>query len=629
MVKSKIVKRIVYEENKDKEVTDINGESTVYEINIVKFHVRVNIILGKVNDMYSDDSLLFFNIYLLNLEDSVDSKIGIFEINANDYDAFKISEDIQTMGHVLWFSNLSENDFSNITIDYESDKSDEVDTTSIASNYGNKLFNFTKIELIPETKEIANDIRKSFTSDNERHFWIQEFMKNANYDLVDNEGNGDCFFCVIRDALKYVGIDLSVSTIRNLLAKEVDDTIYMNYKEQYEMYLTSIENDKKHIKSLNKKYRVLEKETINMTDKRKKMKNMKELEKIKLQHDKLKGEKKISEDLLSDFIFMSDISSIKDFKKYILSNNFWADTWVISTLERILNIKCILMASDSYEQGDKDNVIQCNQLGDDKLIKEGEFRPDYYIIMDYNGNHYKLIRYSRKGIFNFDEIPYDLKNLIIYKCLEGEMGPYNIIPEFKELKKNNMLYKRNYEVDLDNIYSSNTVLQLYNKSSDKLPGKGSGETINESDIAKYSELKKKKNWRRMLSHMWPLEIEIDGNRFQSVEHFMQANKFKNSSDLFKQFTLQSNSTLSTHPEKAVLMGAENSSIRDSKYKIDPSYETRYNDLMSKALYQKFVKNSEFKKLLKETRDSKLMEYRRAKYPRVMDELMKLREEISK
>ena len=42
----------------------------------------------------------------------------------------------------------------------------------------------------------------------------------------------------------------------------------------------------------------------------------------------------------------------------------------------------------------------------------------------------------------------------------------------------------------------------------------------------------------MLSHMWPLEIEVDGNRFQSVEHFMQANKFKNSPDLFKQFTLQ-------------------------------------------------------------------------------------------
>jgi predicted NAD-dependent protein-ADP-ribosyltransferase YbiA (DUF1768 family) len=129
--------------------------------------------------------------------------------------------------------------------------------------------------------------------------------------------------------------------------------------------------------------------------------------------------------------------------------------------------------------------------------------------------------------------------------------------------------------------------------------------------------------------MWPLEIEVDGNRFQSIEHFMQANKFKNSSDLFKQFTLQSNSTLSTHPEKAVLMGAENSSIRDSKYKIDPSYESSYDELMTKALYQKFVKNPEFKKLLKETRDSKLMEYRRAKYPRVMDELMKLREEISK
>jgi len=629
MVKSEIKKRIVYEEKRDIDGSDINNESPVYELNIVKFHKRVSIILGKKNIMYEDDSVFFFNIYLLNNDDSVVSKIGIFELELKDYDIFEISEDIEKIGNILWFSNITENDFLDTSLEYESDVSDEVDMSSVGSNYGKKLSNFNKIELTPETKETAEFIRKSFTSDPDRHYWIQEFMKNANYDIVDNEGNGDCFFCVIRDAFKYVGLDISVLTIRNLLAKELDDTIYMNYKEQYEMYLSSIENDKKMIRSLNKKYGILEKETINLTDKKKKLKNIKELEKIKIEHDKLKNEKKISEELLGDFIFMSDISSLKEFKKYVLTNNFWADTWVISTIERILNIKCILMSSDSYEEGDKDNVIQCNQSGDDKLLKDGEFRPDYYIVMDYTGNHYKLIRYNRKGILKFNEIPYDLTNLILYKCLEGDMGPYNIIPEFKERKKKSIHYKRDYEVDLDNIYSSTTVFQVYNKSSNKVPGKGSGETINKSDIVKYSELEKKKNWRRMLSHMWPLEIDIDGNRFQSVEHFMQANKFKNSSELFKQFTLQSNSTLSTNPEKAVLMGAENSSIRDSKYKIDPNYESRYDELMSKALYQKFVKNSEFKKLLKETRDAKLMEYRRAKYPRVMDELMKLREEISK
>ena len=109
----------------------------------------------------------------------------------------------------------------------------------------------------------------------------------------------------------------------------------------------------------------------------------------------------------------------------------------------------------------------------------------------------------------------------------------------------------------------------------------------------------------------------------------KAYKFINYPEFFNQFTLESKSTLSTHPEKAVLMGSENSTLRDKKYKIDPSYSGKYDDLMQKALRQKYMKNSEFKNLLKKTNDAKIMEYRRAKYPRVMDELMKLREELSK
>ena len=65
MVKSEIKKRIVYEEKRDIDGSDINNESPVYELNIVKFHKRVSIILGKKNIMYEDDSVFFFNIYLL------------------------------------------------------------------------------------------------------------------------------------------------------------------------------------------------------------------------------------------------------------------------------------------------------------------------------------------------------------------------------------------------------------------------------------------------------------------------------------------------------------------------------------------------------------------------------------
>lgn len=630
MVKSKINKKIVYEEFKNIDVGDIDHETTVYEVNVVKYHKRVNIILGKENNDYENEKVIYYNIYLLNDDDSIRNKIGVFELSPSDNEIFINTEDIENIGNILWFSNLSEVDLSITSLEYESDMSDDVDKTSVASTYGDKVSNFNKIIINEETKELADKIRGNFTSNAKRHNWVQEFMKNMNYDVVDNEGNGDCFFCVIRDALIYTGTDISIVTMRNLLAKEIDEDLYINYKEQYEMYSTSLMNDKKKLKSLNKKYKLLEKETINLDDKNKKIKNMKEMEKIKGEHDKVKEEMKLSEELLQEFIYMSDIETVGEFRKFALSNSFWADTWVVSTIERILNIKCILLSSDAYEEGDKDNVIHCNQLNDDILNKKGEFIPDYYIIMDYNGYHYQLIRYGKKGIFKFNEIPFDLKNLILYKCLEGDNGPYNIIPDFAKMKRDKGVMKsKKYDLDLDNIYGSKTVFQIYNKSSDKLPGKGVGEKIEDSEITKYSELKKIKDWRRKLSHMWPLEIEINGDTFKTVEHYVQANKFVNYPDLYKQFTVDSKSTISLNPEKAILMGAANSSIRDKKYKIDPSYETRYSELLNYALRKKFIGNSEFKNLLKKTNDAKIMEYRRARTPRVMDELMKLRKEIIK
>jgi hypothetical protein len=38
---------------------------------------------------------------------------------------------------------------------------------------------------------------------------------------------------------------------------------------------------------------------------------------------------------------MKGVENLDQFKRVIKSCNFWADTWAISTLERILNIKLI------------------------------------------------------------------------------------------------------------------------------------------------------------------------------------------------------------------------------------------------------------------------------------------------
>ena len=64
MVKSILKKKIVYEEDFNIDNEDLNHESDVYEVNILKLHDRVNIILGKERRDYIEDSVIFFNIYL-------------------------------------------------------------------------------------------------------------------------------------------------------------------------------------------------------------------------------------------------------------------------------------------------------------------------------------------------------------------------------------------------------------------------------------------------------------------------------------------------------------------------------------------------------------------------------------
>ena len=65
-----------------------------------------------------------------------------------------------------------------------------------------------EIQKIPLTEQTALDAqqeRTTFDKKDKSVTWIQQFMKNMNYGIVENEGKGECLFAVIRDGLKTVG----------------------------------------------------------------------------------------------------------------------------------------------------------------------------------------------------------------------------------------------------------------------------------------------------------------------------------------------------------------------------------------------------------------------------------------
>jgi predicted NAD-dependent protein-ADP-ribosyltransferase YbiA (DUF1768 family) len=99
--------------------------------------------------------------------------------------------------------------------------------------------------------------------------------------------------------------------------------------------------------------------------------------------------------------------------------------------------------------------------------------------------------------------------------------------------------------------------QFWSKSSDKEPGKGTGEYIH--SIKEYRDLRKIKDWRKMLSNFYVSPFVLDGKTWSSVEHFYHASKFRDSSNkdnfnYYETFSLESNSPWSKDPQKAWMAG---------------------------------------------------------------------------
>ena len=298
-----------------------------------------------------------------------------------------------------------------------------------------------------------------------------------------------------------------------------------------------------------------------------------EAKSVKEQHDRLVEEKKVTAEILKEYKFMKGVDSLDAFKSKIRKCDFWADTWAISTLERILNIKFIVMSSDLYKSGDLKNVLQCGQLNDTILEQRGRFMPEFYIMIDHTGSHYKLIGYKKKMIFKFVEIPYDIKKMIAEKCLEKNAGPFALIPDFQKFKATQAKtvikeaqYEDLTEAKLRGLYDDNIVFQFYSKSVGKpLPGKGNGEKIPNERLKEFSELATIPEWRKKLSNFWVQPFSLDNHQWASVEHYYQGSKFKKTfPDFYLSFSLDSGTDLSKDPAMAKAAGGKSGKFQGTR-----------------------------------------------------------------
>lgn len=668
MVLSKLNSNVSYPELKSVDSNDFKTEANLYQLEIKE--IDIIIAIGNSKNTYEDKNILFFPIYLVKYNNKV-IQIGIYEIKASDYLSYLDENnnlDVEKIDEPLIYSFVTKEFLNKIRlkpdeptddgygeiVEKNEDSDDEESVIEdIVVDYEIPIERqdiFTKINGVPippllpeETSKQAKNIREKYnesTSDT----WIDKFMKNKNYNIQDNEGGGDCLFATIRDAFSSIAQQTTVNKIRKKLSEEATQEIFDSYKEQYDMYNASVIKDTNRIKELANEYLMYKQRITQTIDRNEQKSIILQAKEIKAEHDRLVQEKKVSASILKEYKFMKGIGDLDQFKRAIRHCNFWADTWAISTLERLFNIKLIILSSENYKANDEKNVLQCGQLNDKILEQRGRFTPEFYIMVDYTGSHYKLISYKKKLILKFNEIPYDVKKMIYDRCMEKNAGPFSIIPDFQKFKaglKKSVIKEAQYEdlteSKLRGLYNDDIVFQFYSKSLDKpLPGNGSGEKIPKDRIREFSILASTPQWRKKLSNFWLQPFTLDNHRWASVEHYYQASKFKKAHpDFYLTFSLDSGTDLSKEPAMAKAAGSKSGKfkgelLRPVQVSVDLDFfENRKNKEMYAAQYAKFTQNEDLKTLLLATEDAKLTHFVRGKEPEIFDELMLIRDKIKK
>lgn len=619
MVHSKLDDSINYSETKLLEKEDVSYDAPIYEYDVLG--KTITIALGQSKYTFIDKDIIYYPVYIIK-NDCVNTQIGVYEVIQSELSNYMDEDgdiDIVKLGEPLLYSFFNMNIITDAAVESttKKDKNHDGDMKTDTSGDGSEI---------------------EYESEDEDDIWVNDYMKSKDYNIIDNEGGGDCLFAAIRDGLHGVGKKITVEEMRKKLVLDPSiDRVYANYKNLFEMYQSQFQESNKKMKSMVKKNKLLQEQLQKSKDIKVQQQIIEEGEKVAKAHDLSKKEKSIIKDDFDQIKFMKGVGSLDAFKQLVQTCEFWGEAWSISTLERLLNIKLILLSEENYDEDDNENIIQCGEM-DETLEKSGTFEPDYYIILSYTGNHYKLITYHKKTALLFNELDDKLIKKLKNKCLEKNAGLYSIIPQFKKssIHAEKMDLESNQQqgslVD-DKLYNDNTVFQFYSKSADKpLPGKGSGEKLGPEGVVAYSELKSIPKWRKKLSNFWSSEFTLDGKRWLSVEHYYQANKFKKGfPEFYNSFSLDSDSEVSKNAAMAKSAGGKTGKykgqlLRPKSIVMDGDFfeGNQHNKTMKNAMMAKFSQHEELKKLLLTTKQAKLVHFQRGSPPVVFTELMEVR-----
>jgi ribA/ribD-fused uncharacterized protein len=150
----------------------------------------------------------------------------------------------------------------------------------------------------------------------------------------------------------------------------------------------------------------------------------------------------------------------------------------------------------------------------------------------------------------------------------------------------------------------------YSKSKNVNVGKGVNEYLNKNNENKYKELNKIKDFRKKLSNFYEAPFIASNQKWNTIEHYYQGNKFRKNEKFMLEFTFNSKSKWNKDPNLAKSAGGKSGKskgkvLRPSYILMDKDFEKNKHKIMIIAMFAKFVQNKELLDLLMKTENLEL------------------------
>jgi hypothetical protein len=126
---------------------------------------------------------------------------------------------------------------------------------------------------------------------------------------------------------------------------------------------------------------------------------------------------------------IENITSLEEFKKYILTDKYWADEWAISTFQKLFNIQFVI-----FDETDT-KLLGCTLTGE-IYSKDLDKKEILTVILNRSGqSHYQLVTYNDNALIEYSNLP----EIIKQSCQQSKNGG----SKTKNTKKTKKKYEKN------------------------------------------------------------------------------------------------------------------------------------------------------------------------------------------